>query len=158
MREEERFYAKTPHFFDRLVLRTAVVNRFLSFIFSAIFTDAVQGRIQALNDVPLGAAHLLVSSVDTHMTDQFKTSEKYGFQAVIIPEWLKKYVRMWISTVRPAILLMLNSELATKLSLLDAPLWIRTNGSNVVGHQLISNFFREKLGLNVTRYHRDNSL
>jgi hypothetical protein len=150
--EEESFYAKCPNFFNRLVLTTAVVNRFLSFVFSATFTDAVQGRIRALNDVPLGAAHLLVSSTDTHMTDQFKTSGTYGFQAVIIPEWLKKYVRMWISTVRPAILLMLTREQATKLSLLEAPLWIRMNGSKVVGHQLISNFFRDKLGLNVTRY------
>ena len=151
VREEEKFFAKSPTFFVGLVLTTAIVNRFLSFIFSAAFTDAVQGRIQALNDVPLGAAHVLVSSAETHMTDQFKTAATYGFQAVIIPDWLKQYVQIWINHVRPGILLMLTREQAVNLSSPDAPLWIRINGSKVVGHGLITRFFCDKMGIKVTR-------
>lgn len=134
------------------MVTTALVNRFLSFIFSAAFTDAVQGRIKALTNVPLGAAHVLISTAETHMTDQFKTAPRYGFQAVVIPEWLKKYIKIWIDIVRPAILTMLTREQAIALSHPDAPLWIKITGTKVIGHALVSSFFREKMGLNVTRY------
>ena len=151
VREEEKFYAKSPKFFSGLVLTAAIVTRFLSFVFSAAFTDAVQVRIQALTNVPLGAAYVLISAAETHMTDQFKTAPRYGFQAVVIPEWLKKYVVVWIDEVRPAILTMLTREVAIELSKPDAPLWIKITGKRVVGHGLISSFFRHKMRLNVTR-------
>jgi hypothetical protein len=152
VREEEKFFARPPDFFVGMVLTNSVVNRFLSFIFAAAYTDAVQGRIQGLNDVPLGAAHLLISATPVqHMTDQFKTADIYGFQAVVIPTWLKPYVAMWIKDVRPSILMMLSRDQAAALILPMAPLWIRFNGSKVTGHSLVSGFFREKLNINVTR-------
>ena len=153
MRTEEKFFAKRPDFFKGMTLTKLVVNRFLSFIFAGVYTDAVQGRIQGLNDVPLGAAHLLVSSNGVqHMTDQFKTASTYGFQAVIIPEWLKPYVAMWINDVRPALLKMMSRDQAAILSRPTAPLWIRFNGSKVTGHLLVSSFFATTLGINGTRY------
>ena len=156
VRAEEKFFAKKPDFFKGMILTKLVVNRFLSFIFAAVYTDAVQGRIQGLNDVPLGAAHLLVStSAVQHMTDQFKTAATYGFQAVIIPEWLKPYVAMWINDVRPALIRMMSRDQAAILSKPNAPLWIRFNGSKVAGHLLVSSFFATTLGITVTRYWYD---
>jgi hypothetical protein len=150
VKEEEKFYARSP-LSGTLVLTAAIVTRFLSFIFSAAFTDAVQGRIKALNNVPLGAAYVLISTAETHMTDQFKTASTYGFQAVVIPEWLKKYVVIWIDDVRPTILTMLTREVAEQLSKPDAPLWIKITGKKVIGHKLISSFFLHKMRLSVTR-------
>ena len=154
VRKEEQFFAQNkPNFFKGLILTPLVVNRFLSFIFASVYTDAVQGRVQVLTDVPLGAAHLLVSTSGVqHMSDQFKTAGTYGFQAVIIPEWLKPYVGMYINDVRPGVLMMLSRDEAISLSKPTAPLWIRFNGSKVAGHSLVSTFFQRELGIRVTRY------
>jgi hypothetical protein len=110
------------------------------------------GRIARIGDLPLHSGRALVSqSTSAILTDAFKTSSTFGFQAIIIPDWLKPYIERWLDCLRPAILATLEPHLAQTLTESTAPMWCSASGGKINPSALISAFFREKLGLNLTR-------
>jgi hypothetical protein len=83
-----------------------------------------------------------------HLATEFKTADKYEFQPITIVEWLRPYLGVWLTSLRPAILRE-NPTLAERLKMPDSPLFLRHCGTTIDASGFIATFFN-KHGLRTT--------
>ena len=131
-------------------LSARMINRYIAFIFSAIYVFTVAGRIGAIASLSLREIQMCVDpTTGTILSDRFKTASTFGFQAIQFPSWLKPYFKLWLKHLRPRILATLSPADQARLSQLDAPCFIRLTGGPQCGSSLVSAFFRDH-GLTLT--------
>jgi len=136
--------------FHRIIPTSQLVNRYLSWFFASAYSFAPQGRVSGFQSCPLSDAPSLAGAI---LVEDFKTSDKFGYQPLLIPDWLRPYLGIWIDHIRPQVVAAL-SDSAQRINLMDpsAFLFIKANGSQADISQLLIAWFREHLDLHLTRY------
>jgi hypothetical protein len=96
----------------------------------------------------MGDAMLLASSV---LTTNFKTSKQFGFQPLMVPDFIVPLLTQWVKVIRPAILnLIPSAKHREQLASPHAPLWINLQGRVPKISCFVSKFFRKELNIMIS--------
>jgi hypothetical protein len=75
-------------------------NETVGLIMAAMYCSP-QGRIGGLKDLKLGQVVELYEGSSTLLTDEFKTSARFGYQPILFPPLVKRALTFFLDKVRP---------------------------------------------------------
>lgn len=70
----------------------------IGIIISAMYVFDIQGRIGAMTDLRLKDVRTLFNEV--LLSESFKTVDRYGYQAVLIPDQIKPFLEVYLEARR----------------------------------------------------------
>ena len=126
-----------------LIISKSQYNTFMRFLYSAIYTGAVQGRVSGVEDLKVSQGRELLSHGHAY-SSKFKTVSVYGYQPIILGTLSYKYFQIYLNVMRPLIS-------KGRCDEEDDPLWLTydaTRETNV--SRLVTSFFQDSMCLNIT--------
>jgi hypothetical protein len=120
-----------------------VYMKFMEIMFASLYVFAVQGRVSGVSDIRYGQRYDLLNR-NFALTTKFKTSFKFGYQAVVLSQESKELLNLYINHFRCKV--SSPSDVADETK----PLWLRWNGDayseDLIGDAVIA-FFKKKANL-----------
>lgn len=147
-----------------------LINSFIGFILAAMYAFKIQGRIQAFNSMTLADVEILLTDNRVRLQDvvillmtlvillifhltikqvlsaHFKTAEKYGYQVIEAPAWLKPYIRIWLTYRSTIVLAAVGRE---DLMLTEGLMFLTSKLTAICGSRRIIKYYQSQ-GLNLS--------
>jgi len=131
--------------FTASMITEITYNSFLGLLFAAIYTSRGQGRKGGIESLRFYHMRQILR-YNYGVTDQFKTSFKFGYQLMVLSGDSKSVFKLYADLFRPFIVERLNL-----ITTDQSPLWLNWDGSAVKKiSTLVPNFFSEKTKLHIT--------
>jgi hypothetical protein len=121
-------------------------DRFMGILFSSICARSVNGRIGGIKSMSKGLGHFIHLHGHSYTTD-FKTSNKYCLQPVVLDQYSRKLFGIYLQKLRPWICSQNNLVEDND----ESPLWLRFDGkADVYFSRKIKTFFMRTQNLGIT--------
>ena len=129
----------------------SLLRRVQEVIIAGFVSGAPQGRIRGLARATLKMGNEMLSK-EAVLTNQFKTCGTYGYQPIIVPDFIKPLLHHYLETIRPAIVSQSCKGLKFRTSLLrqESYLFINLDGNPVQLSQFVKKFFQKHADINIS--------